>query len=76
MGTYLVNSDYWTNGSAYDIIAKVYAKNSESAKAQLDWLLCNTHCMCNDCRESWREEYSVDIDSLPVYMPQDAYCKK
>lgn len=76
MGIFSTSAKYWCGGFQYDIDANVFARDSHSAQAQMSWLTGNVHCMCRDCVDSWKRDYSVYIDSLPDRMPKYDYCSK
>jgi len=70
MGAYKVSSQYICAGEPYDISAVVTAYNEGSAKAQLDWLMANKHCMCQECIAQYNMDYSTHIvlpSGMPVY---------
>ena len=69
MGAYKVSSQYISAGEPYDISAVVTAYNEGSAKAQLDWIMANKHCMCKECLVEYNVQYSTQIASkeLPYY---------
>jgi len=45
----------------FGIEAEVDAVNSQSADAQLQWLLKGSPCFCAGCRERYYNNYSVRI---------------
>lgn len=61
MGNFNVQGQYLSGGEAYDVEAVVKAKNEESAKAQLNWILANKHCLCNDCLDEYVKDYSTVV---------------
>ena len=75
MGNFKVQGQYIIRGESYDTSATVMAKNEESAKVQLDWILANHHCMCSDCCETYATDYSVHV-IIPEGMSVPAMCLK
>ena len=72
-GMYAVTSQYICTGEPYEITATILAYNPMSAQAQLDWLMANKHCMCQDCIAEYEVDYHVHV-ILPSEMPTYNMC--
>jgi len=73
MVSYSVSSQYICAGEPYDITATVKAYNQLSAQCQLDWLVENKHCMCQDCVTAYDVDYLTQV-ILPSGMPIYSMC--
>ena len=72
---YKVVAQYICAGEPYDITATILAYNQPSAQAQLDWLVQNKYCMCQDCIAEYEVSYHTHI-ILPSGMPIYSMCVK
>jgi hypothetical protein len=72
---YEVTSQYICAGEPYDITATVNAYNQLSAQAQLNWLVENKQCMCQDCIAEYEVSYHTHM-ILPSGMPIYSMCVK
>jgi len=72
---YEVTAQYICAGEPYDITATVNAYNQLSAQAQLNWLVENKQCMCQDCIAEYEVSYHTHM-ILPSGMPIYSMCVK
>ena len=62
MANFEVRGQFKTHrGDEYTTMGIVTAKNEESAKAQLDWVLANHHCLCIACLDKFENDYGTMI---------------
>jgi len=61
VGNFKVQGQYIVGGEPYDMPARVHAVNESSAQVQLNWLLANNHCMCNDCLDEYEKQYGTIV---------------